>query len=143
MTKFDFLLSPNCKLLSQINENLVTSFFKFIISVKCGHCDYLPWGAKYVTDSQYKKQCNFIYTRKKCAAFRTPIFMKLTNALQHFVHISYRISRKSDKTNRNSPSTLHKGCLSLHPFSRNSQSCNKFLWTSPISTSKLIGFNMY
>jgi hypothetical protein len=108
MTKFEFLLSPKCKLLSQINENLVTSFFKLIISVKRGYCDYSPWGPKYITDSRYKKQCNFIYAHKKCTAFRTPIFTKLTNAQQHFVHIFYCISWKSDKTNGKSPSPYVK-----------------------------------
>ena len=43
MTKFDYLHSKNCKVLSQIKGHSVN---KFVISVKGCYCDYSPQTAK-------------------------------------------------------------------------------------------------
>jgi hypothetical protein len=46
---FYLLHSPNFKLMSQIKGNSISDcdlYFKFIIPVKGGYCDYSPWQSK-------------------------------------------------------------------------------------------------
>ena len=81
---------------------------------------------------QYKRKCNFIYTHKKSMTFPVPIFTKLMKTKQCYAEIPYTNWTTSiQHTNINSRMSIHKLWLSLHMFSWNLLSWNKFLWTTP------------
>jgi len=83
-------------------------------------------------------KCNVIHMQKKCRIFPAPIFVKLKNVHQHYVHTPNTKFHPNQTinvewTNKNSPTSWSKQWLSLHWFSQNSWSPYKLLGTSTVS----------
>jgi hypothetical protein len=92
--------------------------------------------------AQQTRKCKLIYTRKKSTVFNMSIFIQLTNAEQHYKHMTHPEFYLNQTRNAECKERLSiQVWLSMCQPSRNSESLNKYLWTCALSNFIQLGRN--